>query len=828
MPPSEQSGPVAGVLARSYAFVVVSLRYLIVGGWAAAVVLAVMFLPPLSATSSGGLSDLIPPGSAAAHAESDAARLFGFPIDAAVAIVQRDPHGMPAATRDRAIRQAIAVDRRLSGQSTGQLAAAAAALASAGQPDVARILSGPVSPGPPGGIPGLAGAYPLPNTAGLLRGTNEQSTTVITFLSFRPGTSFGAQTAGADAYVHWFLNRPADHVVGVTGPVPAEYDQSQIIGKDILWVELFTVLAIALIVGLRFRSVGAPLATLACAATAYLIAVRIVVWLAARMGVTLPPDLDPVLVVLLLGVTTDYTVFFLDGMRARVAGGVPRVRAARLATAEFAPIILAAGVIVAAAAASLAVARTKLLSAFGPGLALTVLTAMAVSMTLGPALMAIFGGLLFRPVPRWLRHQGVTRREGGGRERARPRTRWNLRTRAARLAAARPVALLIAAAGTAGLLAAAWGAQAIHLGSPLIRELPASSTAARAGTAAADGFAPGILSPTEILVIGPGVARQATALARLQRELAAQPGVAEIAGPATLPQSAAQFNSTQLNPMLAASGGAARFVVVEKTDPLDATAISRVQQLQASLPALARGAGLPGARFELAGQTALTGDSIGSVLADLGRIALAIMAVTLVLLALFLRSLLAPVYLLAASVLAVFATLGLTVLIGQSILGYGSLVYFVPFAAGVLLISLGSDYNVFVVGRIWEEARRRPVADAVAVATPQASRAITTAGVALAASFAMLAVIPLEQFRQIAIAMALGVVLDAIAVRSLLVPALVALFGRLGMWPGNRRIRPAPARRPRRRRYGPAISPDRLAPARPARPAPTRRRSSAR
>ena len=792
MPPPEQSGPVAGVLARSYAFVVVSLRYLIVGGWAVGVVLAIMFLPPLNATSSGGLSDLIPPGSAAAHAEADAARLFGFPIDAAVAIVQRDPHGMPAAIRDRAIRQAVAVDRRLSGQSEGQLAVAAAALAKAGQPDAARILSGPVSPGPPGGIPGLAGAFALPNSAGLLRGTNEQSTTVITFLYFRPGTSFGAQTAGANAYVHWFLNRPADHVAGVTGPVPAEYDQSQIIGKDILWVELFTVLAIALIVGLRFRSVGAPLATLACAATAYVIAIRAVVWLAGRMGVTLPPDLDPVLVVLLLGVTTDYTVFFLDGMRARVAGGVPRVRAARLATAEFAPIIVAAGVIVAAAAASLVVARTKLLSAFGPGLALTVLTAMAVSMTLGPALMAIFGGLLFRPVPRWLRRQGVTRREGGGRQPARPRARWNLGTRAARFAAARPMALLIAGAGTAGLLAAAWGAHTIHLGSPLIRELPASSPAARAGTAAADGFAPGILSPTEILVIGPGVAGKTAALARLQHELATQPGVAEIAGPASLPGSA-QSNPAQINPMLAASGGAARFVVVEKTDPLDATAISRVQQLQHDLPALARTAGLPGARFELAGETALTGDSIGSVFGDLGRVALAIMAVTLVLLALFLRSLLAPVYLLAASVLAVFATLGLTILIGQEILGFGSLVYFVPFAAGVLLVSLGSDYNVFVVGRIWEEARRRPVADAVAVAVPQASRAITTAGVALAASFAMLAVIPLEQFRQIAIAMALGVVLDAIAVRSLLVPALVALFGRLGMWPGNRRARPAPA-----------------------------------
>jgi RND superfamily putative drug exporter len=778
---------VESILARSYAFVVVSLRYLIVGGWVAAVVLAIMFLPPLSATSSGGLSDLIPPGSAAARAEADVARLFGFPIDAAVAIVQRDPHGMPAAVRDRAIRSAIAVDRRLSGQPEGQLATAAAALARAGHPDAARILSGPVSPGPAGGIPALTGAFPLPNAAGLLRGRNEQSTTVITFLAFRPGTSFGAQTAGANAYVRWFLNRPDDHVAGVTGPVPAEYEQSQIIGKDIVWVELFTVLAIALIVGVRFRSVGAPLATLACAATAYVIAIRVVVLLAGRMGVPLPPDLDPVLVVLLLGVTTDYTVFFLDGMRAQVAGGVPRIRAARLATAEFAPIILAAGIIVAAAAASLVVARTKMLSAFGPGLALTVLTAMAVSMTLGPALMAIFGGLLFRPVPRWLRRQGVTRREGGGRRPGRPPARWNLRTRAARLAAARPMALLIAAAGVAGLLAAAWGAHTIHLGSPLIRELPASASAARAGAAAADGFAPGILSPTEILVIGPGVAGQTTALARLQHELATQPGVAEIAGPASLP------GSVPVNPMLAASGGAARFVVVENTDPLDATAISRVQQLQHDLPALARAAGLRGARFELAGQTALTGDSIGSVFADLGRVALAIMTVTLVLLALFLRSLLAPVYLLAASVLAVFATLGLTIGIGQHFLGYGSLVYFVPFAAGVLLVSLGSDYNVFVVGRIWEEARRRPVADAVAVATPQASRAITTAGVALAASFAMLAVIPLEQFRQIALAMTLGVVLDAIAVRSLLVPALVALFGRLGMWPGNRRARPEPA-----------------------------------
>jgi uncharacterized membrane protein YdfJ with MMPL/SSD domain len=553
-PDPPRPGAAGGALARGYAFVIVALRFFIIGGWIAALALAVHFLPPLTATASGGLDALIPKNTPAASAEAEAARLFGAPLDAPVAVVQRDARGMPKAALDRSVRQAITVDQALSGHPGNQAqdAQAATALAEAGYPDAAQVAAGPASPGPPGGIPGLAGAVPLPNVPGLIRGTREQSTTVITFLYFRPGTSLTAQTAGADAYVHWYLSYPSSDVVGVTGAVPAEVAQDDIIQHYLPWVELFTVLAIALIVGIRFRAVGAPLVTLACAGTAYLLSIRVVAWAAERMGASLPADVGPVLVVLLLGVTTDYVVFFLSGMRARLAEGVPRGPAARLATAEFAPIILAAGLIVAASTASLMVARDQSLRDFGPALALTVLTAMAVSMTLAPALMSVFGSLLFRSVP--------------------------------------------------------------------------------------------------------------------DRRLA------------------------------------------------------------------------PGGRA----------------------------------------------YLLFASVLAVFASLGLTLLLSRYFLGVASLVYFVPIAGGVLLVSLGSDYNVFVAGRIWEEARHRPLRDAVRVAVPRASRAITTAGVALAASFAMLAVIPLEQFRQIALLMGIGVILDAVVVRSVLVPALVVLFGRVGTWPAPR------------------------------------------
>ncbi len=740
-------------LARTYAFTVVGLRYFIVLGWLAAIAAAILYLPPLQ-SSGGAVGDLVPNGSPALQAERDAARLFGAPLNAPVAVVQRDAHGLSTATQEAAIRRAVAVDTGHAGQITG-----------------------------------LAGALPVPNTGGAVPGARESSTTVITFLYFRPGTSIADQTAGGQQYARRYAGGREDHLVGVTGAIPATYDQGLIIQRYLPWVEVATILAIALIVGLYFRSIGAPLATLLCSGTAYLLATRVVAGAAQRMHATLPPDVEPVLVVLLLGVTTDYSVFFMAGMRNRLAEGLSKVRAARLTTAEYAPIIAAAGLMVAAGAASLAAARMQLISAFGPALALTVLTAMVVSMTLAPAFIAIFGSLLFRPGPARLRPAPGTGGEPARRGPAAfarrlrmPSLAWDPRERMARFATARPVALLIIVACTAGLLGAASEARHLRLGSPLIKELPSSTAAARADAAASAGFAPGILAPTEVLVLGPGVTRQGQALARLQHALARRPGVAGVVGPADLPAAA-----QSLNVMLAKSGDAARFGIIERTDPLGPAAVDRIQALKRALPALARSAGLTGVRFEVGGETAVIGEAISSTFATLGQIALVILLVTLVLLGIFLRAVLAPFYLLAASVLALLATLGVTVWIFQVKLGYGGLVYYVPFTVAVLLVSLGSDYNVFVVGRIWEEARRRALRDAVAIAGSQASRTITVAGVALAASFALLALIPLDQFREIAVAMAVGIIIDAIVVRSLLVPALVAFFGRAGRWPGGRR-----------------------------------------
>ena len=357
-------------------------------------------------------------------------------------------------------------------------------------------------------------------------------------------------------------------------------------------------------------------------------------------------------------------------------------------------------------------------------------------------------------------------------------SRWRLVV--SRVASSRPVALPIALIAIGLLIFAALNVRSTALGLSLVRALPAGDQVRRADDAASRGFAPGIVSPTEVDVIAPGVAGRAAQLARLQALVDRQPGVAAVVGAAEQPPPPAP------QVMVSRDGGAARLAVVLDSDPLGAPAIDHLRTLRDRMPGLLRSAGLSGTRVVYGGQTALADDTVSRVLADLARVAVVAVLVNLLLLALFMRALVAPLYLVASSILGLLATLGLSTLFFQGVLGQDDITYYVPFAAAVLLVALGSDYNVFVAGRIWDEARRMRLREAIAVAAPQAARAVTVAGLALAASFALLAIVPLRSFREFAFVMAVGVLVDTFVVRTLLVPALTSLFGERAWWPGRR------------------------------------------
>ncbi|MDQ4072441.1 MAG: MMPL family transporter, partial [Actinomycetota bacterium] len=471
---------------------------------------------------------------------------------------------------------------------------------------------------------------------------------------------------------------------------------------------------------------------------------------------------------------TDYSIFFLSRVRQRLAEGEVARRASARGTAELLPIIVTAGLTVVGATASLAVAKLGFFQAFGPGMAMAILVGLAVSTTFVPALLAIGGRWLF-----WPRRPGVeapaeeTAEETPTEREDRPGRSW-----AVSLATRRPLPVAL---GCVALLAVcSLGLMRLDLGNPLIRGLPADSPARKAYAAASQGFTPGVLSPTVLILEGEGVTRRRASLAALQRLLEAQPGVAEVAGPADQP------TRRPFGAALSQTGDAARFFVVFNDDPLGARAIDSLSTLRRRLPLLKRVAGLSGARTSVAGDTALIAETIDRTRGDLGRVAPVALGVVLLLLAVFLRALVAPLYLVATSVLALLASLGLATLLFGDLLGYGELTYYVPFAAAVLLVSLGSDYNVFLVGRIWAEARARPLREAVAVAGARAATPITIAGLVLAASFALLALVPVRPFRELAFTVAVGLALDAFLVRTLLVPALMVLVGPVSGWPGRR------------------------------------------
>ncbi len=454
------------------------------------------------------------------------------------------------------------------------------------------------------------------------------------------------------------------------------------------------------------------------------------------------------------------------------------------------PTIVAAGVMVAAGAACLSVASLSFFRAFGPGMALTVLIGLVVAITLVPALLAIFGRAVFWP------HAIAVPPEP---ERTPPdSTAHSQGVGFARFATRRPVGVIVTAASVALLVFASIYAGHAHLGFGLTAGLPASSEPARAASAAAAGFAPGILSPTEVIVRKTGIGAQRASLVALETQLTHQPQVAGVIGPqqqylgsalAGIGQAITGKGVGSLGGLtISKDGSAARFLVIYGVDPLGSTGIAAYQGLNRAMPTLLSRTGLSGARVFYAGDTALAQQTLALTLSDLRRVALAVVAVELLLLIVFLRALIAPLFLMAASILALTASFGLTTYVFQRFFHQPDIVYFVPFAGAVLLISLGSDYNIFLVGRIWEQARIRPMRGAVATAVPRATRAISVAALALACSFAALALVDLQSFHQLAFLLFAGVLIDAFIVRSLLVPALVTVFGRTSAWPG--RLRP--------------------------------------
>ncbi|HXT34639.1 MAG TPA: MMPL family transporter, partial [Chloroflexota bacterium] len=187
------------------------------------------------------------------------------------------------------------------------------------------------------------------------------------------------------------------------------------------------------------------------------------------------------------------------------------------------------------------------------------------------------------------------------------------------------------------------------------------------------------------------------------------------------------------------------------------------------------------------GGATVSGTDIHDVISsDLARIALFVLGGIFIVLAVLVRAIVAPAYLLITVLLSLGATVGATTLVFQGLGGQDGLVFWVPFLILTMLIGLATDYNILLISRVREEtARDGDYRAAVARAVEKTGGIITTCGLVLAGSFGTLMLGSVTGIRELGFAVAFGVILDTAVLRTVLIPALVVLVGEWSWFPGR-------------------------------------------
>ena len=241
---------------------------------------------------------------------------------------------------------------------------------------------------------------------------------------------------------------------------------------------------------------------------------------------------------------------------------------------------------------------------------------------------------------------------------------------------------------------------------------------------------------------------------------------------------------------------ATRFYLTSASDPYSGDAFAIVRAAQAVVSAAAPSFGAGAAGF-LGGPTAQFADVQSTLSSDFERVGVITVIGILLVLMLLLRAVVAPLYLVATVLVSYASAVGLSSWLFQEVLGQPGISFYLPLMVFVLLVALGSDYNIFLMSRVREESETRPIRDGIRIASGHTGAVITSAGLILAGTFGSMATAPLAVLFQVGVAVAIGVLIDTFVVRSILVPAITTLVGDRAWWPSGAALagllRPVPA-----------------------------------
>jgi len=541
--------------------------------------------------------------------------------------------------------------------------------------------------------------------------------------------------------------------------------------------DLIGVLVAVLVLALTFGSLlaaGMPLLTALFG---------IVVTVAGILALTGAVDVSSTALTLALmiglAVGIDYALFIVTRHRSQLAWGVPLEESVGLALGTAGSAVLFAGLTVVIAMAGLSVVGIPFLTVMGLCAAGAVFTAVAVALTLLPAILGFAGARLVpKPGSRTARREAAaaardaapmpasgaapgSAKTGGGR--APGAERWT------RLATRRPlITVLIVVAGLAVL---AWPARSMNLALPDNGTAPTGSSQRVAYDEVTEAFGPGFNGPLLILANTSHSPQPAAAAQQIADRLSTLPDVVAVTPP-------------QVN----AGGRAALIELVPKSAPSAQATKDLVTTIRGESAALQRATG---ASIAVTGTTAVGIDVSSKLGSAMLPFAIVVVGLSLILLLLVFRSLIVPVKAAAGFLLSVGASFGLVVGLFQQghldrLVGVdttGPVTSFLPIILMAVLFGLAMDYEVFLVSRMREDyVHRGDALGAVHAGARTAGRVVTAAALIMFSVFASFITSDSMILKQIAFALAVGVLVDAFVVRMTLVPAVLALTGRAAWW----------------------------------------------
>ncbi|MEU1643495.1 efflux RND transporter permease subunit [Micromonospora zamorensis] len=568
-------------------------------------------------------------------------------------------------------------------------------------------------------------AIPI-DTAGGQEAVTETVTQLRTALADLPGLT--AEVTGSPAF---------------TADLSSVFD-----GADITLLAV-TAAVVALLLLITYRSPFLWIVPLAVVAATEQLTLRAVDTIVPAVGINLQQgQVTGIASVLVFGAATDYALLLIARYREELRREEDRFAAMRAALRRTAEPILASGGTVILGVLTLLLSEQETNRALAVACATGVLFAMLSALFVLPAVLVLFGRGLFWPfVPR----VGGPVREG--------RLWGRLGTAVER----RPVVVAVLATLLLGGLAL--GGLGIRTGLSETEQFRAEPEAVTGAQTLARAFPAGSTQPVAVLTT-PAAVRAVTDAAT------AVPGVAS-ARPGDAGDAVAQVDV-----ILEAEPG------TTASDRAIEALRETVAAVPGSAPPAAAGADAPSGAI-VGGSVAATYDSDEANDRDLRLILPIILLLVGAVLVLLLRGLLAPLLLVLTVIASFFASLGAAWLLFDHVLGFPALDSGVLLLAFVFLVALGVDYNIFLVTRAREDARSAGTRDGMLSALRVTGGVITSAGVLLAAVFAVLGVLPLITLTQIGIIVCIGVLLDTLLVRTVLVPALAFMLGERFWWPGR-------------------------------------------